>query len=338
MKFLANRMISFIALAALVAVLTHALWTGIIVEYMRTVNPDRLPQIPKLKKFEDRIGLIAAYFEEHSKGADKIAVIAGSSLSMGYSMAADKTYAARIRDPIETRGYRLINMSVMALSPEGIVSWIGCPLYKLGRKVDLAIIEMPIVNHNTNILAKLKQKDENGESVLKSMTFPTLEKCPDNPIGSNSYYSYFWHRPYGVQWIPLLWDEFRQFNKDEAINLTPLPQEWLPNTDHYAEIRGKVLRDRADTVTIYKQIAKDIVVFNSPLYIPGLTQLGFDRINMMQQFKDGIAFCQSKAQVHCIDTSSLINRSSIFRDVAHLGVNGHAFFAEWLLGRIEPQL
>ncbi|HEY8964382.1 MAG TPA: hypothetical protein VIN59_07985 [Alphaproteobacteria bacterium] len=333
---LLKTLVLFVALTILCAGLSHLAWTGFIVGYMRINNAERLPQIPKITDDGNKRGLIAAFFEEQRKGADKVAVITGSSMTFGYDIAASKIYTTKMRKRMEDAGYRVINLGIMAADLGGITQWVACPLYKTGHKPDLIVVEVPILNQNSYLNSVTKSMEASG--VQKPRSFPSIETCPDNPVGSDSYFSYFWHRPYGVHWLSVLRDEFIFSFKNHPVALSPLPPEWLPSAKSYVKFRDRALFERREALKAFSTVSDKVAMFNSAMYVKGFETLGFDRRNATKQLKDGISFCHPSKRTVCIDTSPLRDQAEIYRDVAHFSVNGHAYFAGWLVDQLTPYL
>ncbi len=118
--------------------------------------------------------------------------------------------------------------------------------------------------------------------------------------------------------------------------LAPLPADWIVDGATYESGRDALAFTRIAMITRLKELAKTVIVFQTPLFVDGLEELGFDRRNVERQLTDGIAFCHGIPGVTCLDTSKFAGRREIYRDVAHLNVNGHRIFAEWLINELEP--
>jgi hypothetical protein len=310
------------------AVAAHLVWSLSVAAYLAGAYDHRLPNVRKLA---DTVGNWVPMAEVYAKtfgNSDKATVLfIGSSFSFGYSYADSIIFSRALAQLAPDAS--VANISIVGADQNGLSSVVGCALKDAGRRFDLILLELPLLNDNAHVRNRLTLNQPLPE-------MPRLENCG---VGSEStWFEYVLRRPYGTQWVPLARDEFETNTRHREVALGPLPSDYVANAADYARIADHLSSMRTAYIEIMARFAHRVIVYPSLVYVDGLEKLGFDRTNIERQIADAIAACRNVSGALCLDTTMFSDRAELYGDVAHLNRNGHAVFGHWLFEKAQPVL
>lgn len=311
-----------IGLCAFAGVSAHLLWSLAMTELLVSSYHHRIFDVRRWPVDLPRPAvaqLVAAFAgerlaEAHGTGST---VFIGSSFLFGYpwqeSVVVSKRYA-ELR-PQET----VLNISVIGAGLEVLNRAILCGLHEAGQRIDVAILEIPVVNAVARIA-----EDENADWV---------NGCGAE-VRPGGYLGFALARPIGIGWLPFIWDTYAYDKTDEDLALVPVQKGYFVRSEAFNSIRARYRELIAATVSSAKPLAGRLVVFPSPVYLPGAAQLGEDDAAIRGQLAETVAACREIAGVTCLDPQGFYVRRDIYYNMTHLNQRGHQVMAEWLVSEL----
>ncbi len=266
--------------------------------------------------------LVAAFAEEHLRAGRgrPSTVFMGSSFTFGYpwqvSAVMSERYAA-LR-PQE----RVLNISVIGAGLEVLNRGVLCGVRDAGQPIDLAILEIPVIN----AVSRIAEGDSDD----------WMDGCATVPRRAR-YLRFALARPIGIGWLPFIWDVYAYPKVDEELQLAPVPKGYFIESDAFAAVRARYRQQVVSTIAAAKPLARRLVVFPSPLYLPGAAELGEDVEAIRAQLAETIAACREVDGATCADPEALYTRRELYYNMTHLNQRGHQAMAEWLLSTIGPE-
>jgi len=275
---------------ALVAALAHAVFSACVAAAMYWGYPHRIYDVRRWHDVRDYRELISAFLAQRRSDL----VFAGSSVTFGYPWQESVIFSR-----VVGRG---TNVSVIGLSLAGIHNLILCNLEDEHPRH--LVIEIPVI-------ASVRYRDNRFD-------------CQRGE--SRSYYGFALSHPAGTGWFPFLWDNEAYPKPDEPIKVFPVPDDYFVSKfdrDNFAEQIRRTL-DKAKTV------AGTVYAFPSPVYVPGVAQVGRDARAMRDQLEFAVAACRKVSGVVCLDPSRFYDAPEYFLNMTHLNQKGHRAMGEWL--------
>jgi hypothetical protein len=275
---------------AAAALLAHAVFSAAVAAAMYWGYPHRIYDVRRWHHATDYGELINAFLAQRRSDL----VFAGSSVTFGYPWQESVIFSR-----VVGRG---TNVSVIGLSLAGIHNLILCNMEdKHPRQL---VIEIPVV-------AAVRYPD-------------TRFQCERS--ATSRYYSFAVRHPVGTGWFPFLWDNEAYPKPDEPIKVFAVPDDYFVSTfdrDNFAYQINRTL-DKARTV------AETVYVLPSPVYLPGVAQVGHDAKAMRDQLDFAVTTCRKVSGVVCLDPSKFYDEPAYFTNMTHLNQRGHRAMGEWL--------
>jgi hypothetical protein len=271
-----------------------------------------------------RLALSAAFLDHRTRGdTGRTVGFLGSSFTYGYPWEEDRIFSDvfAAREPT----LNVFNGSQIGSDIGGIIENVACPLAAAKQKVAVAFFEIPIVNTVDN----LEQYRRLGASR------PPVHCLP--PSSWSGFVPIFLSRPFGVGWLPLLWDPERYAKPDEPISIAPLPPEYFGSLEEFEAVLPQYRQWLADAAAVFRKAAAKVYVYPTPIYIPGVKEAGGDEQAAKRQFQTSLELCRSLVGIICLDTSGFLDRREYFYNLTHLNQRGHRAFAEWLLAEFQAR-
>jgi|RhiMetdeSRZDD1v2_1073273.scaffolds.fasta_scaffold04210_16 hypothetical protein len=307
-----------VASVAAVAIVAHLVWSTAMVELLAVSYDHRIFDVrrwPWDLQAPAKAQLVAAFTDDRlDRSEGQVTVFLGSSFTFGYAWqegaVLSRRYAA-LR-PAET----VLNVSVIGAGLQDLNRVVLCGVRNARQRIDIAVLEIPVINAVSRIAQQ--QESVHGENGC----------APDRR--TVRYLRFSLLRPIGVGWIPFIWDPYAYDKHDEDVVLVPVPQGYFVRTAAYNRIREDYREFIAATVVEAKPIAQRLVVFPSPVYLPGAAHLGEDDAAIGAQLADAVSACRAIDGVTCLDPAMFYGRRDIYYNMTHLNQRGHQVIAEWL--------
>jgi len=310
-----------VASVAAFVLLFHAAWSLLVSTFLETFHGHRVVNVRNFEnegdQWEEITSTFAANVISRAKTDGRPSILfVGSSVTYGFPLhpeaAFTKLIAAKFPDRI------VGNLSVIGVGMDALTDFVTCSLTDT-NKPDLLVAEIPLVNSTASIQSP-----------------PDLRKrhCTHTAIMNIGYWGIVLSRPYGIGWVPLLWEEVVHEDPDQDIKISQLPSNYFADTQHFQQIRGQyetVLRRYLDDVS---QMGNKVLVYISPIYTPGISIAGGDRASVEEQIALTQAICQAHGKVTCLDSSTSGLRREHYFNLTHLNHKGHRAFSEWMAEQI----
>jgi hypothetical protein len=209
----------------------------------------------------------------------------------------------------------VLNLSVIGMGSIAMTEVVPCMLKRSPVRPKMILVEIPVII--------------DADAAVTSTKSPSVESCI-----VQSPFRYFAGRLFGLNWVQFLRDEYQGRRDPRTAQLSPLPSDYIVNSETFKKIEPFLWKERARLLGMLKEEAQTVVAYPSPMWIDGLTKLGFDQSNLEEQIQSAVKACRQIGGVICLDTSPLSSNASLYLNVGHLGLAGHAFFAKWLMERV----
>ena len=318
-------LLRFISVAALFAIVSHLLVALAAVGVLHRLYPHRIFDV---RSFSDNpvegFRLIGTYLNENARHqVAPVVVVAGSSVSYGYLWPERVTFARLFADARPSA--KVLNVSIVAADVSAVNDWIVCAARRNQIRVDSLIVELPVVN----TLSYLVTTHRSGHA---PSPLSTCEEFPRDP----GYFRFAVTKIRGSGWIRLFWSGQTYKRGERQIRIESVPKGYFASAEDFESVRGGFAAQISATLTRAQSVADRVYAFPSPVFVPGLAEVGEDAAAIRQQLDAALAACRSVPGVGCIDSSGLYDGRSFYSNLTHLNQAGHRAMAA-LLDRQIPQ-
>lgn len=247
-------------------------------------------------------------------------IFVGSSFAYGYPWQESVTMSSRYA---RLRPHELVlNISVIGASLLSLDKGILCGARNAGVTAEVAIVELPVINAAASILTE-QQREVPREIVC------------DETIGRRGYTGFTLRHPLGVGWVPFIWDDKAYPKADEGLSLNKVPPGYYITASQFASIERAYRAQIVDAVRSAKRVADRVYVFASPVFLPGVAEVGEDAAAVRVQLDAALAICRTVAGVSCLDSQPFYDRKDVYYNMTHLNQRGHQAIAEWLAEHVD---
>ena len=299
----------------------HLLWSWAMTALLATAYDHRIFDVRRWPADLPRPAvaeLVAAFVRDRAAADEPITMFVGSSFTFGYpwseSVVMSKRYANEHPDT------RVLNVSVLGAGLEVLNRSILCGLRAAGRRIDVAVLEIPVVN----AVSRLRD----GEPTDWQGSCRVEEISP-------RYLPFALKRPIGIGWLTFIWDPYATAKPDEPIQLAAAPGYFVP-AETFGAMRAQFRDLVAHTIAAARPLVDRLIVLPTPVYLPGVTEVGEDAANVRQQLDETLAACQTVASVTCLDPEPFYRRRDAYYNMTHLNQHGHRLMAAWLSSKLAP--
>ena len=285
-----KHLLKFAAMMLAAAALTHIAWSSIMAAMMFWGYPHRIFDVRRWYETKDYEALVGAFLETRQAET----VFAGSSFTFGYPWQEEVIFSR-----LFGKG---VNASVIGANLAGIDRLILCNLHR--HSVQMLILEIPVIN------------SVGGAGFIGPCTSDRV----------SSYFSFAFLRPIGTGWFRFLWDNEAYPKPDEAIKISPVPKGYFLGDYDRRGFEESVVK----VVSHAKSVAARVFVLPSPVYLPGVAQVGENAIAVRDQLETAVSACRRVSGVTCLDPSHFYENPRYFLNMTHLNQAGHRAMGEWL--------
>lgn len=315
-------LLRFIGILCAAAAVAHLVVSIAAVSTLRALYSHRIFNVRAWPSPSEAYHLAGSFIKENGATHDRPTVaFAGSSVSYGYPwderFVFSKLFAERHPD------LRVINSSIVAADISGVNQWIVCAALRSRVRFDALVIEIPVVNTTTHLVALRK----NGRPV------DAAETCAPGP-GEPGYLQLALARPRGVAWLPFLLNNESAETVETAFRLGKVPKGYFTSQQDFALIKSGYERRIADTLRNAREIAETVYAFPSPVLLAVLPEIGEDEGTVRWQIESALGACRSVESVRCIDPQSFYDDRSLYQNLTHLNQAGHRAMADLLFSSL----
>ena len=104
----------------------------------------------------------------------------------------------------------------------------------------------------------------------------------------------------------------------------------------FASIESAYRTQIVDAVRSAQRVADRVYVFPSPVFLPGVVEVGEDAAAVRAQLEMALAICRTVEGVSCLDSQPFYDRKDVYYNMTHLNQRGHEAIAEWLAEHVYP--
>lgn len=300
------------------------LWSFAMIEVLANNYPHRIFDVRRWPVELSRPAvaqLVAAFVDGRlARASGPTTVFVGSSFTFGYPWQESAIMSKRYAETHS--GETVINVSVIGAGFEVLNRGILCGIAAAAPRIDLAIVEIPVVNAVSRIAE--------GEGS------DWIDSCPPLQRRAN-YLKFALARPVGIGWVPFIWDTYAYDKTDESVALAPVRKGYFADSARYSAIRDRYRDAVSATVLRARSLAANVAIVPSPVFLTGAAELHEDVAAIRAQLDDTIAVCRSFRDVTCVDVSQFYDRREVYYNMTHLNQRGHQVMAEWLNASIPRQ-
>ena len=310
-KYLAK----MVALVAVLAGALHIVVTAAAATFSRFYYQERLfdlraPGVPSAEIPRIIGGYIGSMVDE------RVVVTVGSSLTFGHPFTEKWTMAGNLN----RMGIQTVNLGVTALGLQGISHWVLCEMQSRNIKARAVVLEIPLINEMSWLPHQATEAARTGP-------------CPSKNTGG--LFRVFVERLYGIDWVPILRDRYRNVNPPDYPNLERrVPDGYFATSDAFKKVIPVFRENIALMYAQAKSISDNVILFVSPVYLEGLAGRTDQEASVREQFAGVLKMCQEIAGSNCVDTTPLTAHELNFYNLSHINGNG----AKALANLIAPKI
>lgn len=313
----------FIVAIAAAAVAVHVLSALLITAGLYVKYPHRIFNVHQWSNDNaENFRLVGTFLRTRARSQTRpVMVFAGSSVSYGDVWPARVTFAHLIAE--RRTMATVLNASIIAADVSAVNDWIVCGARRNQIHVAALLIELPVVNSLTYLINHQRA----------SGRVPALNAC-EAADQDPDYVGLAFTRFRGTAWLRFLWHQQPAIDGERPIKIVPVPKGYFASAADFGSVRALFMQQIADTLTSARRVADVVYAFPSPVYLPGLRQVGEDDRAVEEQLHAAHAACTSVPGIRCIDASRLYAERSDHSNLTHLNLAGHRAMADLLDGQI----
>lgn len=307
-----------------VFLVAHVVWSSLVAYGFERFYDHRLPDLTRVaSRANDWEPLLHAFWQANARRdpAKPAAAFVGSSMTYGYPWQEPVIFSRIFSD--RARGWNVTNLSYYSADIWGIREYLLCPLEASSEwRPDVLIVEIPLVNS-----IRLIQQGE----------IPNKRKCVGSGSQVADYFQFVIERPIGTGWIPLIWDVEAYDKADQEIQIANVGSDYFASADKFESIEKEYRRDLRAFLDKISALGRNVFVFISPIYLPGIAEAGGDRVAVERQIQVTWEVCKSHASIKCLPVSQFGQERNLFYNLTHFNQRGHRVFGEWLEQEISTK-
>lgn len=304
---------------------SHLIFSGGLALSVRLVNRHRIFDVTRLPGPPvDRFRLIGAFLRAGVSGSRRpVVLFAGSSFTFGYPWRERLIFSRLFAD--RRTDVTVLNASVLSADVSTLNDWIVCGAERNSTRVDVAVIEIPVVNTLSHMSA----------TVRDGYTPPPLSDC--GALGASpGYFGYFVRKPPAFGYLTAFWSQM--YEPDESrVELAPVPEGYFVRAADFVAVEPGYKAQVVDMLKRAQQVARTVYAYPSPIFTGGLSRIGQDAAAVRFQLAQTVAACTSVEGVRCLEAAALYDDRDAFYNFTHLSRQGHREMAGWLAHTIHPQ-
>lgn len=302
----------------------HAVWSSLVAFGFKHLYDHRLPDITRIaSRANDWEPFLHSFWQANARRDPAKPAIAfvGSSMTYGYPWQEPVIFSRILSDRLS--GWNAANLSYYSADIWGIREYLLCPVTTSSDwKPDVLIVEIPLVN-------SIRQ--------IQPGAVPRKRECSGEASRSAGYFQFVLMRPIGTGWIPLMWDVEAYHKADQEIQIAPVGPDYFASAAAFGNIEKEYLRDLRAFLDKISGLGRNVFVFISPIYLPGIAEAGGDRAAVEHQIQVTWEVCKSHASITCLPVSRFGLERNLFYNLTHFNQRGHRVFGEWMMQEIFPK-
>jgi hypothetical protein len=315
-----TRLLRFLGGVATAALIAHLLVAGVAAAAMRTFYPHRMFNTRNWPAAgAERFQPVGSFLVENAqRSAGPVIAVVGSSVAYGYPWQERFIFSKLIAD--RQPSTKVINASIIGSDATGISDFVLCAAFRNHVRFDAAIVEIPIVNTTSQLIARRTQQQP------ASVVNPCAPGATDP-----GYLGLAMTRPRGVGWFRVLSNSDARETKETPLTIAPLPKGSFATASEFDAVRQDYVAQVASMLRNAQAVADVVYAFPSPIYVGGLAEGGADPVAVTEQLGSTERACRSVAAVRCIQTSALWAQRQCFYNFTHLSQAGHVAMADLIV-------
>jgi hypothetical protein len=306
----------------LVAAGAHIAWSATVAALLQALHGHRVPNVRKVENIGTRWEDIASTFVVQARAAARergrpLMLFLGSSVTWGHPWKEDAifTHAIAARLP----QWQVANLSIVGVATRGLTDFATCALPGSSRPEHL-LVEIPLVN-----FAASARSDANHPP----------RQCARPGRGEDSYWDLVVRRPFGTAWAAVFTTEQWLEREDEGLQTGRVPTGYFADREAFAAAETAFTSELRRFLGAVGGMGDRVSVYVSPIYTPGVSDVGADRAAVEYQIDLAYRICREFTQIHCLDTRAFSERKELFYNLTHLNQRGHRAMADWFLLQIQ---
>ncbi len=144
-------------------------------------------------------------------------------------------------------------------------------------------------------------------------------------------------RPYGIDWVSILWDEEAYKSQDADLVIAPVPPTFFADKERFKSIEAQYVAELRRFLISASEMGDRVLVYISPIHTPGITKAGGDQASVEYQIDLTYRTCLEYKKLTCLDSSIFNKRPELFYNLTHLNHRGHRAVADWFKPYINLQ-
>lgn len=297
----------------------HVIWSAILATALAAGYRHRVFDVRRWGgPTSDSVDLVSRFFAKRGQPSDKPQVLfLGSSFTYGYPWQEDVIYS-HVFASLRTE-FDVLNVSVIGIDAS-FGEWLLCRPVHERRVFDTVFVEIPVINET----ARLDKMNGLGRTVSLGATGAC--RSADTHGG---YFAFFLRHPYGLGLLPFVWDDKAYPKRDEKVGLATVPDDYFVTGDQFQEIAPLFAARVEALVRSAKVVGRRVYVYPTPVYLPGVRQIGRDADAVRAQLDSAVIACQRVPGVTCLDPSAFYESAENYLNITHLNQRGHRAMAKW---------
>jgi len=274
-----------------------------------------------VQRFTDAVTeMVSAFLTGHDTTRTGSTIFYGSSFTYGYPWQESVITSYRYG---VLSGKPTLNVSVIGARMSMLENGILCGARNAGIRSATAIVELPVINA--------------AAALLNEQTDGVDQTACRRTIGRRRSPVFAARHPLGIGWTSFIWDDKAYAKGDESIVLAPVPDDYFVTAVRFAEIEGRFRSQVMAVARAAQEVADRVYVFPSPVFLPGVTEVGRDADAVRAQLAAALDACRAVPGVVCLDPSAFYSRRDAYYNMTHLNQHGHQAMAEWLTSAVGAE-
>ena len=302
----------------LVAAGAHLAWSAAFAGLLHLLHDHRVPNVRKVENVGTRWEDLASAFVAQAQGAARqdgkpFMLFLGSSVTWGHPWQEPVIFTREVATRLP--GWQVSNLSIVGVGTRGLTDFATCALDGRHRP-DLLVVEIPLVNMVASAASDARFAPR---------------ACAHPGQGAEGYWSLVVRRPFGTFWTSLFATEQLLPRPDETLQTGRVPPGYFSDRSAFAAIEPLFAAELRRFLGEVSRMGTRVVVHVSPIYTPGVGEVGGDRDAVEHQVDLANRICREFAQLTCLDTRAFSGRRELFYNLTHLNQRGHRAMAEWFV-------
>ncbi len=289
---------------------THFLWSSLVSLCLTHFYAGRVLNVTKLQNInKDAIDFLGSYSESFAlrEPNKKSILVVGSSVTYGYPWQENVVFSSLLQKKLNK--YIVGNLSVIGTSILGIVDPPFC-IRAPENLPDIVIAEIPLVN---------------SVSATAAGNYYNDLACP---LERKGQLQTVFSRPWGSEWVRLLWDEESYYKPDSDLMVSVVSKGYFKSSSEFEGLENKYVGELREYFDAISKFGRSVWVYVSPVYIGGIESEAL-REAVKYQINLSYEMCEKYKKLVCINVSPLNSQRELFYNLTHLNQRGHRAMAQW---------